>query len=93
MLNETGSSSEGAVIVNRKRSDTSAVVVRDENECAVFVERKVARTGAARRHLIQKLERAGLCVDGESANSSAGASIEIANFVDRVEKFPIGVNG
>jgi len=92
MLDETAGCAEAAVVVNRKRGDAAAIVVRDQNEIAGFVERDVARSGAARGYLIQKLERAGFRVDGESAYRAADTSIEIADFIHGVEILAVGVH-
>src|SRR5580692_392949 len=59
MLGKAAGGAEAAVIVNGKRSVATAIIVRDQNEAAAFVERNVARSSAARGHLIDELERAG----------------------------------
>src|SRR5271170_2472912 len=67
MLNETGGGAERAVVVNRKRSDAAAIVIRYEGKGAILIQGNVARAGAARGDLIQELERAGFRVDGKRA--------------------------
>src|SRR5580693_7818521 len=43
MLDKAAGGAETSVIVNRERRDASAIVIRDQNEEAVFVERNMAR--------------------------------------------------
>src|SRR5580704_18699561 len=64
MLDKAAGGAETSVIVNRERRDASAIVIRDQNEEAVFVERNMARSRAAGGHLIDELERAGFRIDG-----------------------------
>ena len=78
--------------MNGKRGDAAAVVIRNENVITGFVEREMARSRAARRDLIQELECAGFRIDSEGADGAARASIEIGDFIHRVEIFSIGVH-
>src|SRR5579872_228814 len=51
MLDEAAGGAEAAVIVNGKRGDAAAIVIRDQNKRAVLVERNVTGSRSARGHL------------------------------------------
>ena len=93
MLDEAAGSAETAISLDGKRGDAAAVVIRNQNECASFVEGDVARSRAARGHLIQKLERAGFRINGKRTDRATGSSVEIADFIHGVEILAVGMNG
>src|SRR5271154_2241614 len=76
MLHESGGRAQAAVLMHGKRSDAAAIVIRNQNVRAGFVERDVTRPCASRGHLIQKFERAGLRINSKSAHRAVAAPIE-----------------
>ena len=93
VLHEAARDAEAAVGLDLERGDAAAVVVGDEDEATRFVERDEAGAGAVRGDLIQKFKLAGFAIDLEGTDRAAFFAVVVADFVDGVEIFAVGVDG
>src|SRR5947209_20364104 len=60
LLNESGRVAQRAIVVNRKRRDTAALIIRGEQPFAGAIERNVTRPGPSGGNLVERRERAGV---------------------------------
>ena len=83
MLHEFNSFPQCAVLAERESGQATAVIVRDEQPPSRLIDRQMARSRSAGRHVIQKLQRRA--VDRERTDGSGLV------FVSGVKKATVGM--
>src|SRR5208282_5570953 len=89
MLHETLYEAQTSVVLDRKRGDAAAIVVRHQNKSSALVQRNETWAGSMRRYLVELFQRAALAIDRKRTHGAAFHSVEVANLVHRVQIFSV----
>jgi hypothetical protein len=93
VLHKAGARSQAAVSLNRKARDAAATVVGDDNDRGPPIDREVTRRPTARRNLIEPSQLRPGGPDRECLDATARVPLEVGNFVDRIKKATVRMQG